>query len=383
MPTLWPHVPTLVAETLEFATDVRQAYNGEFRDSLKKATQKLQLDYVLREAEAARMEGLFRSAPLGQWYVPIWPDATRFVGTVSAGASSIAGIEGDADYRAGGKAVILDSDQKAEVIDVLNVSGSTLNVDGTVAASYTGTENNPLIIAPVRTCIAPTGLSLSVRIGVTDASIVFISIEPADLADTGLFPTLGSYDVVNDPSFVNTPLDGSITQELDFIDNGFGAYALESIEQYKRRRSSLALYDVSYADRWARRKWLHRIRGRDRPFWLPTWKNDLRVTTQAGAGASTLVVAKTTTLASDLIGKGVYIDAPAGAIARTIVNATIGSTTNTLTLNATHGILVPVTSRVSLMPLVRFDTDVIELEHINSRDGFITSFNATVVEVLQ
>lgn len=382
MPTLWPHVPSEFRETLETFTDVRRTQTGEFRDSLKDPTQIFTLSHSFLDAEAARADGLYRSNPTGTWYVPVWCDATRFVGTITSGATSIS-VETDADYRAGGKAVVLLSDQVAEVVDVSSASGGTLNLSGGVSRTYVGTAGLPVIVAPVRTCYAPAGFDRSDVYGLATMSIRFIATDNTDLA-AAIYPTHRTYDVVTDISVVFSALQGGMSQAVDFIDNGFGTYDVETLETYSRARGTLALVDVSYTDRHAQRTWLHRARGRDRPFWISTWKNDLPLRDAVTAVATSIKVQKTTPTLSEMVGRSIQFRLTDGTLIQRQVTgaAAVGGdgTSMFLTISAT-GQAVPTSAVVSLLTLVRFDTDQIELTHMNTGDGFLTHFSAPVLEV--
>ena len=68
---------------------------------------------------------------------------------------------------------------------------------------------------------------------------------------------------------------------------------------------------------------------------------------------------------------------------RIINNAVAGSGITTLTLNTVHGRTVPTSAVLSLIRLYRFDSDIFEIEHTNSPHGFISSFSASVVEVVE
>lgn len=375
MPKLWPFIPATVSEVLEFGTDVRRARDGEFRDSLKDATQKLTFNYTMLDAEAARAEGLFRSQITGEWFVPLWHDATFTDEGISAGQDFLM-VEDFADYRVSGKAAIIKGDQEWEVVDVATYSSGQITLSGTVSASYSGL----VAIVPLVTGIAPSGLQRGHHAAYVTISIAFVLTQPADLAADDL-PNFGSYDVLPDPSVVMSALDGSLSQALDFIDNGFGAYALETIETFSRWRGTIGFADYTVTDRWDRRQFLHRIRGKDRPFWLPTWKDDLALISGALSGSNQLVVNEVTDTPADLIGRAIQIDLGLTQIYRTITAASAGVNSITITLNTTHGQAITTSMDVSFMHLVRFDSDTFDITHRRTGDGFLSSFQAPVVEV--
>lgn len=377
MSKLWPFIPTSIEESLQFKTDVRMARSGEIRDSLKDATQILTLNYTAQDKLAARIEGLFRTNISGRWYVPLWQDMSVTTSAISAGATSV-DVEEPADFRVGGRAAIIRDDQLAEIINVGSVASEVLDLAGseTVSNSYPAKS----IVVPLVTALCPQGLQRSIKFAVTDLSLSFISIEPVDLSED-LLPSYDGYPVLDDPSVLLSDLAGSLTQQMDFIDNGFGSFKLETDETYSRWRGSVGFADYTRQERWERRQFLHLVRGKDSPFLLPTWKNDLDIRSQASPSSSQLVIQRLSDTASNLAGRYIQIDTGSGFIYRKVNSASVGSSTITLTLNATHGQTVTTDMVGSFMHLVRFDQDSFDIEHMRTVDGFFSNFSASVVEV--
>lgn len=378
MPKLWPFLPSSIVESLQFYTDVRRARSGEIRDSLKDATQTLTLNYVSQDREAARIEGLFSSNIADEWYVPLWHDMVRTNAAISAGSSTIE-VGEFADFREGGRAAIIASDSLREVINIDTVGSGILTLP-----SGEDTENSysaGAAVVPLVAALCPSGLQTSVKFAVTAYSVKFVSIEPVNL-EAALLPTFNGFDVLEDPSVLLSDLGGSVSQALDFIDNGFGAFKIETQETYKRWRGTVSFADYTREERWERRQFLHRMRGRDRPFLLPTWKDDLAIASSASSGSSSLVIQKLTDTSSVLVGRYIQIDTGSGFIRRRINAASIGSTTITLTLSASHGQTILPSMVASFMYLVRFDQDSFEIDHVRTVDGFFSSFQASVLEVL-
>ena len=374
---LWPFIPNELEESLQFRTDVRMSRDGELRDSLKDATQVLTLKYTAEDALAARLEGLFRSNISGEWYVPLWQDMTVSSSAISAGSSSLA-VEEPADFRSGGKAAIINTDQSWEVVDVESVSSGVLELAGSdvVAANYPAGS----AIVPVVTCLCPQGLQRAIRFAVTGFTVSFVSVEPVNLEADDL-PNFDGYDVLDEPPVVFSDLGGSLSQMMDFIDNGFGAFKLETEETYSRWRGTVGFGDYDRGVRWSRRQFLHRMRGKDRPFLLPTWKNDLAIVSNALAGSAILTVQRLTDTASDLVGRYIQIDTGSGFLYRKINSASVGASSIALTLNTSHGQPLFTDMVGSFMHLVRFDQDSFDIVHTRSSDGFFSNFQASVVEV--
>lgn len=371
MATAWPFIPAKVGETLAFKTDIRRCYAAEARDSLRDAVQSFELRHVMQELEAARARELVRANPLGPWSVPLWFDATE-VGAISAGATVLA-VETNADFRAGGKAMILDDYRAYELVDVISIGAGAITVSA-VAGDYVDAS-----VVPVQQCLAPSGIGFKQTPTHVEVSAAFTSLEPADLGASG-YPVLDGFEVVTDPPSAIQALDGAVAQALEVIDSGFGAMQALETEGYVRPRFKLAFADHDAATRWARRQWLHATRGRDAAFFVPTWKRDLQLTAPAGAADLTISVADVMPAAADYAGRYVQIDTGAGYLHRKITGASVAGDVATLSI-AAPGVTVPASSVISFLELMRFDSDTFQIDHRRVAAGILSAFNAPTVGV--
>lgn len=376
MPELFPHVPASVTEILDFLTDVRSHPSGEVRDSLRDATQVLELGFSMSPAEARDAVARVRANPAGEWYVPVWPDVSWVDASVAAGAGSI-GVSTDADYRAGGLAIVLKSYLECELVEVASASGGTLTLAGspTIAASYDG----PLLVAPVGTYLLLEGFRTSGEFSVIRGLASFRRVDNEDLGASSLATYLSS-PVLDAGTVLSSPLDGAVARALEVIDSGFGTVALEAVEGYVRQRSVLSFADADPAARWARKRLLHYLRGRDRAFWLPSFRRDFTVST---AFSSTLLRAADVDYPDvpGLVGRSIEIDTGSSRIHRAISAAAVVGSELQLTLSTAPGTTVPVSARVSLMTLQRLDADRVQLDHEFIGGGFVSRCRVPTVEV--
>lgn len=373
MTATWPYVPGTVLEHLAFYTDVKQTYLGEDREGITDAIQSFEFTHRLQDFEGAQSQELFRTNPLGQWYVPVWHDMTVPV-DVSAGATSIA-VNTDADWRVGDKAIILLDNQNWELVDVSSVGSGSISVSAVVGA-YAGAT-----VAPVRLCYATAGLTTSSDQTVVDVSVKFQVIDAVDLSNNP-YSLLDGFYVVTDPPDVVSPVSGGIAQAFQLIDSGFGAFEPAPQEGYVRPRYMVSFQDWDDTVRWNRRRWLHAVRGRDAPFLLPSFKNDLQVQTGVAAGSVSLQVSHVLQSSADYAGRYIVVDNGIDPLSPTkITSASVAGGIATLTLPAL-AVDVPTTSIVSFMNIMRLDTDVIDITHSNLMDGILSAFQAVTLGVV-
>ena len=188
-------------------------------------------------------------------------------------------------------------------------------------------------------------------------------------------PRYRGHDVLMDPSLLRQPLAETLSQSIELVDSGLGPVVFEPLRDLIARGSILTLKDMGQDATWSRRRWLHRLRGRARAFWLPTWGREL-VLQQVGTAGDAFVIVAAGLDPADWIGQQVLLDLPGAPLFREITGANF----DPLGLRLTIDLLdrdVPITTRGHLMTLMRLDTDRIELEH---RPGG-TEISLTTIEV--
>jgi uncharacterized protein YegL len=177
---------------------------------------------------------------------------------------------------------------------------------------------------------------------------------------TGL-PRYRGRGVLTDPGLLRQPLRETLSQSFEAIDSGLGPLTLEPLRDLAERGSVLTLKTTGLANHWARRRWLHGLRGRARAFWLPTWEREFDVLAPGLVGDAFLIVAASTDPAN-LIGQHLMIDLPGGPVLRQITSALYDPFGLRL-LIAPLDRAVPVGTPCHLLILVRPDTDRIEWHH--------------------
>lgn len=373
---LWLFKPNTISERLMFRTDVRSTRSGEVRESLKDGSQVFTLGFNNRDGQASLIQQAILENITGEWSMPLWSNITRSAIGINSGATSIV-AETDSDYRVGGQLVIISPDGSYEILEVNAVNPGVIDVTEPVVGDYPEKS----IIAPMGEFIIPFGLNQDLTLTRTVMNIEFYRTDPEDLSQDN-YPDFEGFDILTDSTVVIGSLSGGLRQKLDFIQNGFGVYALEEIENYVRWRATIGYIDSTYSDRWSRVQFMHRMRGKDRPFWLPTWKNDLKVVASSPAGVSTISVDLITETPSTLVGRKLQIIISGDVIYRTIQSAFISGDSIVLSLDQNHGFTITDSAKVSFMRLVRFDTDVFEIRHQIVPHGFVSSFTAPVIEVI-
>lgn len=374
---VWRWWPQSLTETLEFETDVRMARSAEWRDSLKDATQFFALSHILRPSLAEGMIEAVRANASGQWHVPDWPNATVSAATLAAGTTVIP-VAVPGAYAAGRAVFIGTGDNAWERQFVVAVGASAIILSAGLGATYAGSPARPVVVAPLLRCIAPGGIEFQSAFGAQALSARFMSIAPVDLA-ANPYPLHAGLPVVTDGRVPFQPLAGAMSQAQDLFASGFGAYALQEVETYTRRRGTVSWFDKGHAARWARRGFLHFLRGRDGEFWLPTGQNDLPLVNPVAPGALNITVRPSIGNAA-MIGRRIVLREGANVVVRAVTGASTVGPNQSLTI-AAPGVAFTAAATVSFAIRSRLDADQIEIGYQFAAGGLAASCAAPVIEV--
>lgn len=377
MAEVWRWWPQAIAETLEFETDVRVARSGEWRDSLKDATQFLALSHVLQAPLAEAMIETVRANAGGEWLVPEWPNATVSTTTL-ASAATVIPVEVPEAYAVGQAVFIGTSADAWEQGEVESIGASDITLVDGLGATYAGSAARPLVVAPLILCIAPSGIEFQSTFPSQGLSARFMSIAPVDLA-ANPYPIHADIPLVTDGRVPFQPLAGSMSQALDLFTSGFGAYDLQPAETYTRRRGTVSWYSKGHAARWALRGFLHFLRGRDGAFWLPTGQNDLPLVSSVASGALTITVQPCMANAA-MVGRRIVIREGANVVIRQVTGASDAGANQLLAI-AAPGVAFSTDATVSLAMRSRLDSDQIEIAYQFAAGGLAASCAVPTVEV--
>lgn len=353
-------------EVLEWKTDVLTTNDGsEQRVRLrKKPRQSFNVTYPIPYREMARAENLVYGWLTRRWAVALWSEAQQ-VGTLLAGTTVINIDTTASDYRDGAPIMIWESNRKSATADVGIVSAGTLTLNRPLAETF----NNPWIV-PVRLGRIVGNVSRATSGYNGSLEMTYEFSDNIDL-DPPAAPTqfLG-YDVYFDEALKNgEALTDSLQARVDVVDYGTAAGAsFYSPWTYTRIGRPYKFLLQGLQDIWNFRKFLHRRAGRLRPFWVPTFENNMRVAQTGELTQSIEVYADDyREFAPERTHIGILLDDGTWLL-RTINAATAsGADTAVIGLDAPININAGRIRQISFLGLKRLDADRVELQWNSNR----------------
>lgn len=363
---LWPFPAAQeITEVLEWRTDVLQARGAEQRIALRARPREIvTFRHRLDALGMARAAELARAGFAGDWQLPLWHVAMQPDADLAQGAVEVPIDTGVSDFRAGAAVGMAVDGGEVSLAEIASVQPDRL-----VLAEPLGVQLPAATVAAARIAVAP------IRQAVLTSAVEIARRRQSDGVITATFllrdapelaaPALPSYlgrPVQTDPSLIRAPITATLRRVVEYVDTGFGPVMVEPLRDVFERGEAITLKAQGAAERWALRRWLWSLRGRQASFWLPSWGRELQLRTAMTAGSTLMRVAPVAGL-SAYVGRAILLEMPGGLRFRTITAAVAEGADHRLTLSSNLGEPVAATTRVHFLTLVRSDADRVEIQH--------------------
>ncbi|MBA2881839.1 hypothetical protein HNR65_002170 [Desulfosalsimonas propionicica] len=274
--TLWRWIPReQYTEILAWNTQVLQTRVGEQRIGYRAAPRQVFEFRFFRPArEISQMKNVVDNWSHRVWGLPIWKEAS--VVSATAGATAISFDTSYRDYRQDSLAVLWESADKAEAVNVTNVRPDGIDIDPALQTNFADA-----FVMPLRRALTPEGVDF--RRGrapdYAGVSATFIVIDNEDLSGSADYPQYDGYDILDDGNIIVGDMAERISIPLEQIDNGQGPITIETKQDYSRVKRTVGKYTKTLAALWQWRRWLHSRYGRQKAFWLPAYNRDIHLAT--------------------------------------------------------------------------------------------------------
>ena len=364
-----------VGETLEWKTDILGSPTGsEQRRSLRLLPRRI-MDFSIAAEGSERMllDNLLASYSAQEWYLPLWHEVRV---TVSAATTTTIPCEthgltvGMPIFIAG--STVYDY----QITEILTVDPTTITVSpALLAPPAEGSRVFPMVSArlveePNQTAITDSLSTAEPQFLVTEYPAIMPPSEPDALSDD-----YRGFNVLTRESDWSDTHERGQERLLDTFDPGVG-----TPEQVDTANRPFLLYQQhwildGYEDHQDFYALMQIMRGRAVPVWVPSWTDDMRMSSAITSTSTNMQVER---CGFTLSGgprperEDIMIETMDGQrFFRRIVTSAAGTTTETLQLDSPLGVALAPQDvlRISFLSLMRLDHDTIEIEHVTDLDG--------------
>jgi len=357
-----------VTETLEWKTDVIRTKASEQRIALRHAPrQTFTYKYWLDERQAARLRAMFHGWSHRVFALPVWTEG-EYIGPVAKGATEIKVSTAHADYRVGAPVFIWQDDEANTLINVTAVSATGLTLEFPVAFEFTSAYVMPVRYAKSR------GLNLTREASKrTVAEVEYWAFNGRDKFTDIKLPVYQKLPVLTDVMIHLGKHEEKIIREVATIDNEIGLIQTDPIFSHTDEHYTLSWEATNRADLWRIRQWLYSLKGRLKTFWLPTGSADLVLTQPVLAGSNIMQV-RTISYSLYYTVRALQMVFRNGSIKYFTVTGSQmnGGIDNLLLSEPVTAVIMPGdVERISLMCIVRLDSDRVEIQHTENNTATI------------
>jgi len=272
-----------VKETLAFLTDVIAGKDGsEQRISIRPIPRQGFKFPVMMESEKqqAILDALMFSWQKRSFGLPVWPELVVHTATITATDMTITVDTTNADFRDDSLAVIWQSEDNYEAVQVETVAAGSLTLATPVQNTFTGTK----LIMPIR--ITQMDASSKRKGHSTGLAVADFSFAVKDnILLTGFTPATAykGLPVITEATAVDPTQSKSSDADAYLQDYKTGDFDFFSDSDFNIGIQSHLFYKDTKAACWDFRKFIHSLLGQQRTFYVPTHKEDMVLAEGFGA----------------------------------------------------------------------------------------------------
>lgn len=372
MPQIWPFKPrNNYIETLGWLTDITETQEREQRFAMRGGVprQNITITHTLTGPQLNAAETQFRLATDGQFLLPDWPLMEQLPATEPSSAPSLPlAPELAATLAPGSQGLLWQDNGNWEVVTVEGEDSAGVSVQA-LGRSFA----SPFFV-PLRPAQATSPLQTSRSAQpLIDTQADFLFLDGEDIGQSS-YPQLNGHDVITDCARIG---GGSFSEttghRFSEFDADIGYPELDKQRTPVDATGNMRWHVFGRAEVLKLRQFLYSRRGRQKAFWLPSFKNDFALAQQITPTDTQLAVYAPAGIAQ-LPATDFYLTTPD----RTALHVIAASQTTTpagrpllvLDLSAPAGTSVSTTQNLSYLRLHRFDNDNIAITH-NGRAGTV------------
>lgn len=355
-----------VVEQLSFYTDQQTAYDGSEQNIQLRFKPRQTFNYQIplqpgvSPAAFNTMYGGIRN----KWAIPVWTDA-QYVGNISAGLTSITCNTNDYDLRSHSLALLIDGCGRWQLLEIDTVVGNTINLIIATQAMA------PSMLVPMRRGFVIGDITNTYSFN----GLINLTFQVEDLSDYQPLPPdqfLGDDIYFTAGLFESGKIDTTITKRQDINDFDLGPIESRTPWIFTKFSRPYISITATKEERTAFRDFVFRRLGKARPFWMPTFQNDIRML-NVGSVVSAIYAPNDSFLDYATQRTHIAIEA-AGVWYPRIISSVDTVDANTIRFNLTEPLNIPADSitRISYLGLNRLDSDIVEMNY-SSNLGVETS----------
>ena len=277
--------PNMV-ETLEWLTKIMPVNNGEeTRSRIRTAPrQRFTVSAFVGTNEHSRADNMLYGWRSQIWAIPVWGETRIVTNPVVAGVFTIDVDTLYGDFRAGSLAMVYENERTYDLFRIFSMTTTSLTLDRGISDNFSASA----AVVPVREGRMkqePKRISTGYNAILSVIFDIDDNIELSSSASSDLY--------LDEDTYLNVPLkpggrnfNDLYKKDIQTIDYKTGAVTQLSFWNYTKPSREFLVVLEGLQEIWEFRTWLHRRAGQQRPFYMPTFENNIRAVGSGNIGTS-------------------------------------------------------------------------------------------------
>lgn len=372
-----------ITERLEYYTNIIESKSGfEQRIRVRKYPRRqIEFTILLADNSDVTRASILRSLYHNQmmfaygktWLVPIWHDVDSLNSTLNSGSTSISINTLYRDYNDGEYVCLFNTFEDAEILKISTINSTTINLSGPTSKTWPlGTK-----IIPVKQCVIGDEITKGsvFTYNVENNTIIWDYIHP-NVASTWRTTTYNpaytykGYDVYLEKHNFVEDSTNEIYNPQRRLDYATGVFRVDQRFKNTKERTTVNLLLRNRQKYSEFLGFLDYRAGKYKAFWYPTFAQDFQITNSGTSSDSSFIckyVGYSTYIKQNNARKDIiFMKTDGTPVFRRITGSVNnGDGTETITIDQPFGFNWSNSSfeYVSMLRLVRLDSDVIEISH--------------------
>lgn len=351
------------SERLSCKTAIRSTRQGERRTTLRNPVLIMNYEFRGSQETSAMLDALYRKHTVGPWRIPVWTELVNLSQPTSGTVTTLTIPSGVGDYAAQKDVILFGSNDE---LIVKTITGVTITQSTAQISWVGGVAFSILALAPIRDAYWIGGMDRTFAAPNKRVSATFACVLPTTFGGSS-FPQYEQLDVLTDPGVVVSSIPEMIREEVEFVSNDYGKVTPQVVKDYFFGAFQFTLRTNSPKEHWRIKSWFASLKGKAKPFWLPSWQEDFTLAEGVASDATYIDVVPTSLFPEVYLGAHIMIVEPGlPFLYREITATTTSGGGNWRFTISPPGRAVAIGAQIGLMRKVRLDTDEVEFNCLGS-----------------
>jgi hypothetical protein len=385
-----PQTDAVYTETYSWLTSVLRKYDGKeqrIRNRLDPRITKEITAFPTTLFDQSSLNHLLSGWQPSLFGVPVWSEERKTAVAHSAGESTITVNTDYGDFTAGWSAFIIDSLQNFEALNILSVGAGVITLEPGYALK--GNYVAGATVAPIHLCKLQPNYERTTFVTGFSKNKVFFDYYPDTYEHAfTAFTQYKTYDVVEMRPAVSGGLVERSERLMYLLDPLTGVVDYKDRFGYPDETFPLSFYLNSRSKIWDFKGWLANLAGKAKPFWVPSWRNDLTMVSDFPQGQTIITmrnVGYSKFIKQNPYRSHLYFIMANGSTYMTQITGSeeISGTEEKLTLGTAYGsdIVAADVVQICFLNSVRLASDEVNIQYTRA-DEAVCSMSVQVINVL-